>query len=61
MTANERLEKIGALEIVTGYPFEYLKRQTDEWLIKEHKERVEARYEESKNKRNKGNGRRSRV
>lgn len=39
MTAKERMELIGLLEIVTGYSYEYLKRQTDEWLLREREVR----------------------
>jgi hypothetical protein len=39
MTAKERLEIIGELEVKTGYPYEFLKKQTDEWLLREREVR----------------------
>lgn len=35
MSPKERVELIGLLEILTGYPYEYLKTKTDEWLLNE--------------------------
>lgn len=40
MTAQEKLNMIGVLEMVTGYSYEYLKSLSDEQLEDLYKKRV---------------------
>ncbi|MDX8288849.1 hypothetical protein SLL00_03550 [Metabacillus indicus] len=43
MTAQEKLEIIGAIMVATGYPYEYLTNQSNEKLLEIYKQRVEQR------------------